>query len=189
MTVDIFALRRGSARGDRSRQGRPSRELLHASTFAVGEEGAGVARGGSADRRAREAGLSAPLGNAAAPFGGANDLRVDVVVRTRKIGHFFPGGTVDAFDCWLELKAGDDTGRMVFWSGVAVDDERPGRTRRTLLPLAADRRPRQPHQQAQRLGDAALVYVRLIPPGAADTVRFRVEIPRNAGYEITLTAN
>jgi len=33
---------------------------------------------------------------------------VDVVVRTRKVGHFFPGGTVDAFDVWLELQATDE---------------------------------------------------------------------------------
>ena len=44
--------------------------------------------------------------------------RVDVVVRTLKVGHFFPGGTVDAFDCWLELKATDDSGQVLFWSGM-----------------------------------------------------------------------
>ncbi len=47
--------------------------------------------------------------------------RVDVVVRTRKIGHFFPGGTVDAFDTWLELQAQDADGRLVFWSGDVTD--------------------------------------------------------------------
>ena len=35
-------------------------------------------------------------------------VRVEVVVRTRKVGHFFPGGTVDAFDVWVELEATDD---------------------------------------------------------------------------------
>ena len=39
-----------------------------------------------------------------------DSVRVDVVVRTRKVGHFFPGGTVDAFDTWVELKAVDDKG-------------------------------------------------------------------------------
>ena len=38
-----------------------------------------------------------------AVFEPGSTARVDVVVRTRKIGHFFPGGTVDAFDVWLEL--------------------------------------------------------------------------------------
>ena len=34
----------------------------------------------------------------------------------------------------------------------------------------------------------AVVYVRLIPPGAADTVHYRVHIPENAGNKITLHA-
>ena len=49
-------------------------------------------------------------GRLADPIG----VRVDVVVRTRKIGHFFPGGTVDAFDIWLELEARDATGLPLF---------------------------------------------------------------------------
>src|SRR5258708_38781973 len=34
----------------------------------------------------------------------------------------------------------------------------------------------------------AVVYVRLIPPGAADTVHYRMSIPENAGSKITLHA-
>ena len=34
----------------------------------------------------------------------------------------------------------------------------------------------------------SVLYVRLIPPGAADTVHFRVNIPENNGNRITLTA-
>ncbi len=32
----------------------------------------------------------------------------------------------------------------------------------------------------------AVVYVKLIPPGAADTVHFRMHVPENAGEKITL---
>ena len=64
-------------------------------------------RGGRADRRRRvirEVGkVAAPLDRAGATLAPGSTARVDVVVRTRKIGHFFPGGTVDAFDVWLEL--------------------------------------------------------------------------------------
>jgi len=38
------------------------------------------------------------------------------------------------------------------------------------------------------MGDTAVVYVRLIPPGAADTVHFRMKVPTGAGSKITLTA-
>ena len=34
----------------------------------------------------------------------------------------------------------------------------------------------------------AVVYVRLIPPGAADTVHYRISIPENTGNKITLHA-
>ncbi len=34
----------------------------------------------------------------------------------------------------------------------------------------------------------AVVYVRLIPPGAADTVHFRMKVPEKTGSKITLTA-
>jgi len=34
----------------------------------------------------------------------------------------------------------------------------------------------------------SVVYVHLIPPGAADTAHFRLHIPVNAGDEITLHA-
>ena len=43
--------------------------------------------------------LVAPLGRVAAQVRRGESVRVEVVVRTRKLGHFFPGGTVDAFDC------------------------------------------------------------------------------------------
>ena len=41
-------------------------------------------------------------------------VRVEVVVRTRDVGHIFPGGTMDAFDVWLELQGTDETGRWLF---------------------------------------------------------------------------
>ena len=28
-----------------------------------------------------------------------------------------PPGTIDAFDIWLELKATDENGKVIFWSG------------------------------------------------------------------------
>ncbi len=56
----------------------------------------GDSRGGQVAAKIDHAGTQLEPGSTA---------RVDVVVRTRKIGRFFPGGTVDAFDVWLELEA------------------------------------------------------------------------------------
>src|SRR5205085_6202623 len=90
-------------------------------TFAVGEEGDLGATPGDVEL----APLTGPLDRVNAVVRPGETYRVDVVVRTRKIGHFFPGGTVDALDIWLELQATDENGRVIFWSGK-VEDEGKG---------------------------------------------------------------
>src|SRR5205823_10003161 len=115
ITVDIFA---ASPADDRSGPGamvRRSGTVQANSTFAVGEE---AEAGGAAV--IRDVGrVAAPIDQAALAPGSM--ARIDVVVRTRKIGHFFPAGTVDAFDVWLELQGKDADGHVFFWSG-SVDD-------------------------------------------------------------------
>ncbi|MBZ0267168.1 cytochrome c family protein, partial [bacterium] len=97
VTVDIFAA--GPARADENAAGRPEAEGPQlASTFAVGEEAAmAVGRGGAGAER-ELAPLFGPLDVSKVTVNRGEDMRVDVVVRTRGVGHFFPGGTIDAFD-------------------------------------------------------------------------------------------
>jgi Flp pilus assembly protein TadD len=116
-------------------------------------------------------------------------VRVDVVVRTKKVGHFFPGGTVDAYDTWLELKGTDDKGQIIFWSGMAEDNghgpvEKGAHFYRSLQ---IDEHG-NPINKRNAWATRAVVYVRLIPPGAADTVHYRMLIPQNVGNKITLHA-
>jgi len=74
-----------------------------------------------------------------------DDARVDVLCAPAKVGHFFPGGTVDAFDVWLELQApmkkADDFLGAGKWRKMA----RSGRAWGALLSFAADRWARQSH--------------------------------------------
>jgi tetratricopeptide (TPR) repeat protein len=112
-----------------------------------------------------------------------------VVVRTRKVGHFFPGGTVDAFDVWVELEAVDDRGRVILHSGAVEDDGRgpvePGaHFYRALLLDEHGNRINKRNAWAAR----SVAYVRLIPPGAADTIHYRLSVPADAGDRITLRA-
>jgi Flp pilus assembly protein TadD len=114
---------------------------------------------------------------------------VDVVVRTKKVGHFFPGGTVDAYDSWLELKGTDDKGQTIFWSGRVEDNghgpvEKGAHFYRSLQIDAHG----NPINKRNAWATRAVVYVRLIPPGAADTVHYRMHIPENTGSKITLHA-
>jgi tetratricopeptide (TPR) repeat protein len=133
--------------------------------------------------------IVAPLNRAARFMRPGGTYRVDVVARTRGVGHFFPGGTVDAFDVWLELKGEDAAGRVFFWSGRVEDDghgpvEAGAHRYRTLLVDANG----NPINKRNAWSARALVYARLIPPGAADVARFRVTVPRDAQGPITLTA-
>ena len=136
VSIDIFAM--STAAPKESAGATPHPELQ--TTFAVGEEAemptTGEAIGSAAP-------VTAPLNEVNAAVRRGDSVRVDVVVRTRKVGHFFPGGTVDAFDTWVELKGVDDKGRTIFWSGGVADDGK-GRlsSRGARLSLAACRRRR-----------------------------------------------
>jgi tetratricopeptide (TPR) repeat protein len=159
-----------------------------ASTFAVGEESAAGLMGGPTVAM-RPAKLRAPLGRAPASLRPGETVRVQVVVRTRRVGHFFPGGTVDAFDVWVELQARDGKGRVIYWSGMVEDDGRgpvePGAHFYRSLQLDAHG---NPINKRNAWATRAVMYTRLIPPGAADTVHFRLKVPEDASGEITLHA-
>jgi tetratricopeptide (TPR) repeat protein len=114
---------------------------------------------------------------------------VEVVVRTRRLGHFFPGGTVDAFDCWLELQARDSKGRVIFWSGQVADNgkgpvELGAHFYRSLQLDAHGNIINKRNAWSTR----AVMYAHLIPPGAADTAHFRIKVPEDCGDTIILTA-
>ncbi len=190
LSVDIFALAEEPAGGEEGqRPARPTAEGPQlASTFAVGEESS-RGLGGAENIVVEPARLMAPLGRAAASLRWGDTARVEVVVRTRKLGHFFPGGTVDAFDCWLELQARDSKGRVIFWSGEAADSgkgpvEAGAHFYRSLQLDGHGNIINKRNAWSTR----AVMYAHLIPPGAADTAHFRLKVPEDCGDAITLTA-
>jgi tetratricopeptide (TPR) repeat protein len=156
--------------------------------FAVGEEAETPAPQGAAEGPAPLP-VTAPL-NRVNPAVRADDtVRVDVVVRTLKVGHFFPGGTIDAFDCWLSLKATDDKGRVLFWSGYVQDDGKgpvdPGAEFYRALLIDGHG---NPITRRNAWAARATVYAHLIPPGAADTVHYQLHIPKDETGHIHLEA-
>jgi tetratricopeptide (TPR) repeat protein len=182
LSVDIFALSPARAQ---MKPGVANQSDL-STTFAVGEEAESkITPSGEAE----VVPVTAPLSRVQPRVRRGDTVRVDVVVRTKKIGHFFPGGTVDAYDTWLELKAMDDTGQTVFWSGSVEDKgkgpvEKGAHFYRSLQVDAHGNAIKKRNAWATR----AVVYVHLIPPGAADTVHYRVHIPESSGDKITLHA-
>jgi Flp pilus assembly protein TadD len=159
-------------------------------TFAVGEEAeSSVPVNESPESATPVTLLTGPLNRVTAAVRRNGTYRVNVVVRTRKLGHFFPGGTVDAFDCWVALTARDDKGQIIFSSGQ-VEDEGKG----PVDPSAHFYRSLQidahgnPINKRNAWATRAVVYVHLIPPGAADTIHYRLQIPESAEGHIHLDA-
>jgi tetratricopeptide (TPR) repeat protein len=188
VSVDVFGLVRTPERESALPVGQTAaaEPTLH-SSFAQGEEAGNLAAAQTVLEAPVE--VLAPLDKVSPAVRRGESVRIEVVVRTRKVGHFFPGGTVDAFDVWTELEAVDDNGRTVFHSGSVEDDGQgpvePGaHFYRSLL---LDERG-NPINKRNAWMARSVAYVRLIPPGAADTVHYRLRIPEDAGDSIRLRA-
>jgi tetratricopeptide (TPR) repeat protein len=181
LSVDIFAVSPETAQA----KAIATPQADTSTTFAVGEE----AETKIASATTEASPVTAPLDRVHPELRRGDTVRVDVVVRTKKIGHFFPGGTVDAYDTWLELKATDDKGQNIFWSGMVEDNGKgpvePGAHFYRSLQIDEHG---NPINKRNAWSTRATVYVRLIPPGAADTVHYRVHIPESAGNKITFHA-
>jgi len=187
ISVDIFAVSPVDLKAERTpmirRAGDAAPRL--STGMAVGEEG-----DQSGPVVIRDVGqMAAPIDKAQPRLVPGSTARVDVVVRTRKIGHFFPGGTVDALDVWLEMQGRDATGRVIYWSGQVADNGtgsvEEGAHFYHAVQLDGEGNPIDKRNAWQA---RSVLYVRLIPPGAADTAHFRVKIPDDAVGPITFTA-
>ena len=184
ITVDLFAAAPvEEVKGETPMVRRGNDAAAVASTFAVGEEAEQTG-----PVTLREVGkLAAPIDAPGVRVQPGTTVRVDAVVRTRKIGHFFPAGTVDAYDVWLEFKAFDAKGRVLAWSG-SVEDEGRGPVNKGAhfyrsFQIDGEGNPINKRNAWQT---RSVLYVRLIPPGAADTVHFRLPIPKDAIGPVTL---
>lgn len=188
VSIDIFGIARASEPLPQTEKKKTAQEEPQlASTFAVGEESANFGAGQAFISQPVE--VIAPLDKVDATVRRGDSVRVEVVVRTRKVGHFFPGGTVDAFDVWVELEAVDDKGQRLLHSGEVEDGGRgpvePGAHFYRSLQL-------DEHGNAINKRNAwmtrSVAYVRLVPPGAADTIHYRLNVPDNCGDRIYLKA-
>jgi Tfp pilus assembly protein PilF len=192
ISIDIFGMSQGKAAPIRELRGRGGDEGPRlASTFGVGEESMQFGAGQVFLTEPVE--VIGPLDRVEKPTVRRGDeMRLEVVVRTRKVGHFFPGGTVDGFDVWVELQAVDETGRVLFWSGQTEDDgsgrrgpvEKGAHFYRSLM---LDEHG-NPINKRNAWAARSTAYVRLIPPGAADTIHYRLQIPPDCGQRITIQA-
>jgi len=189
VSIDVFGIARGAAPlgNEEDNTAKKGAEPRLASTFAVGEESAQFGAAGASNTPPVE--VIGPLDKVPVSVRRGESVRVEVVLRTRKVGHFFPGGTVDAFDVWVEFEATDDHGRVLLHSGEARDGGKgpvdPGAHFYRSLQL--DEHGNQINKRNAWMS-RSVAYVRLVPPGAADTIHYRLDIPKDAGDRIYLKA-
>src|SRR6266850_622758 len=186
ITVDIFGMSPARAQAGEV----PLTRRTNESPQALSGFGAGAETDQAAQAFIREVGqIAAPVNQTPVAVEAGSTVTFDVVVRTRKIGHFFPAGTVDAFDIWLELQVKDSNGRVVFWSGRVEDGgtgpvEKGAHFYRSYQLDAAG----NPINKRNAWQSRSVLYVRLIPPGAADVAHYRVRIPKDVKGPLKLTA-
>ena len=189
VSIDVFGITRVADAPAPAAAVLPGGEPALSSTFPVGEESLQFGAGRRLPGGPAPAEVVAPLDLSPVAVRRGESVRLEVVVRTRNVGHFFPGGTVDAFDVWVELEAVDDRGRVLLHSGEAADGGSgpvdPGAHFYRSLQLDEHG---NPINKRNAWATRSVAYVRLIPPGAADTVHYRLEIPEDAGDRITLRA-
>jgi len=131
--------------------------------------------------------IIAPLDPGAAAVQPGESVRVDVVVRSRGVGHNFPAGAVDMSEAWLELKAVDDRGATVFWSGAVTATGQVDPDAHSYGAIMVDGLGGEVyHHEGWRARAAA--HVNLLPPNSAEVVRFRIDIPDTCGRRLWLIA-
>ena len=121
-------------------------------------------------------------------LGPGDDVEVTAVVRNRKVGHAFPGGTNDSNELWLTLAALNPDGEPVLASGQVGPDGRVDSTAHRWGAVQVDR---ESHLIDKRNAQdwIATVYANTIGPGTARTIHYRFQVPegtRIAGFEAAL---
>ena len=118
------------------------------------------------------------LGDALPAVRPGETLDVEVVVRTRGVGHPYTNGTADSNETWVSLEA-DSGGRGFFASGVLDDAGRLDAAADRLATLVID--DEGGHMDRRQPQDIRVpLYNNGIGPGAARTVHYRITVPPDA---------
>jgi len=110
---------------------------------------------------------------------------VEVVIRTLKLGHVFTQGTADSNEVWLDVAASSG-GRFIGRSGGLdgeTGDVDPWSHFVNAYVIDRDGN-RIDRRNAETIFTA--LYSNQIPPGAADTVHFILQVPEDVGPDVTL---
>ena len=137
---------------------------------------------------------SQPAGDAAAdPVAGIRPQLVrgqshliETVIRTLKVGHHFTQGTIDSNEIWLDLEVRNADGQVVAASGQMDETKAVDPGSHFVNAFVVDREGRRINRR-----NAQDIFVKLydnqIPPGAGQSVHYRLDVPADASGPLTAT--
>ncbi|MDY7093796.1 MAG: multiheme c-type cytochrome [Acidobacteriota bacterium] len=141
----------------------------------------GLRRGGTIDGP-----LQAPLRPAVPAIEAGEPYLLDAVVRTVKMGHLFTQGTADSNQVWVDLRV-TSGGRVLGRSGGMNPDNEVDPWSHFINIYMLDR---DGNRIDRRNAEDIFVplYNHQIPPGAADVVHYRLEVPEGWTEPVTVEA-
>jgi Cytochrome c554 and c-prime len=111
-----------------------------------------------------------------APVTAGERLTFDVVVRNLRVGHRFPGGTLDAEDAWIEVVVFDRWGRTLAEAGTGQEASGDDPTAHVLRAVVADDAGK-PLLARETHRFRAVVYNHTIAPRDAEVVKYAFDVP------------
>ncbi len=104
-----------------------------------------------------------------------DELRMDVLITNRKVGHDFPTGPLDMIQSWIEIIAEDQDGNVLFSSGILDDNYfiEPGAFMFRAEPVDQYGNLIDQHNLWEMVG---VRYSRALYPGRSDYARFSMRL-------------
>lgn len=130
--------------------------------------------------------LTAPLRPRQLALQPGHTYLLETVIRTLDVGHHFTQGTADSNQVWLEVTVSSDD-QLIAASGLPNREQRIDPQAHFVNVFMLDR---HGHRIDRRNVHDIFVplYDHQIPPGAAQTVHYRLTIPENTVGRLTVTA-
>lgn len=129
--------------------------------------------------------LHAPLRPRLPSLQPGRSYRLDVVLRTLTLGHAFTQGTADSNEVWLELRV-ENGQQTIGRSGARAADGSVDAWAHFVNAYVLDRHGRRIDRR--NVQDIFVpLYDHQIPPGAADVVHYRLQVPESARGSVRVT--
>ncbi len=131
--------------------------------------------------------LTAPLRPEVPTLQPGGRYLLEVVIRTKKMGHIFTQGTVDSNEVWVEMSAESDQRLLGRSGGLHPDTRELDPWSHMVNAFVLDR---EGNRISRRNAQDIFIplYNHQIPPGAADVVHYLLEVPENQTGSITVNA-